>query len=322
MSVKERSLGTTHPCPHCASPAQFAFRSRDENQRVSDTYFAYFRCPTCRLIFIAEAPADLDLYYPMEYYALPDNKQRLELVASKERFKLDLIRPYQAGGDLLEIGSAWGSFAYAAKSAGYNVEAVEIDEACCRYLREVVGVTVHQADASVGLPSGLGQYDVVALWQVIEHLQNFEQVLTQLATVVRRDGIMAIAAPNPASWQFRVMGERWPHVDAPRHLQLIPAQVIIDILAAHGFEVMLLTCTDPGGLSWNRFGWQRLIINTLPKMRAATALGLAGGAAIAAVVSRIETRDLLGATYTLVLRKSSVKQGSKHQREPAATRRA
>jgi 2-polyprenyl-3-methyl-5-hydroxy-6-metoxy-1,4-benzoquinol methylase len=310
MRVQDRSPSTILPCPNCSSQALLSFRARDLNLRVSQTYFSYFRCHVCGLFFIAEAPADLDRYYPSAYYALPDSKQRLEVIAGREKFKLDLIRPYRAAGDLLEVGSAWGSFAYAAKLAGYNVTAVEIDERCCQYLREVVEVAVYKPDETGALPDGLAQYDVVALWHVIEHLQRFKQVLSQLAGLVRPGGIIAIASPNPDAWQFRVMRKRWPHIDAPRHLQLIPARLIIEVLAAHDFKVMLATCNDPGGLGWNRFGWQRLIINALPPARAATVAGLAAGAGLGEVFLPLDRRQLRGAAYTLILRKEPPAMGA------------
>ncbi len=290
-------------CPQCASKALLSFRARDLNLRVTKTYFSYFRCPACGLVFIADAPDDLNRYYPSKYYVLPDSKLRLEALAAREKFKLDLISPYRAGGDLLEVGSAWGSFAYAAKLAGYNVTAVEMDERCCQYLRDVVDVTVYTPDQTGALPDGLAQYDVVALWHVIEHLPRFHEVLAQLAELVRPGGIIAIASPNPDAWQFQLMRARWPHIDAPRHLQLIPTRLIIEALATRGFEVMLATCNDPGGLRWNRFGWQRLIINALPPSRAATAVGLGVGTALGGVLSPLERRRLRGAAYTLILRK-------------------
>lgn len=294
------------PCPYCSAAARFEFHTRDLNLRVSQTNFSYFQCPACRLIFIAEPPADLARYYPSQYYSIPGSRRRLEQLARRETFKLDLIRPYRASGNLLEVGSAWGSFAYAAKLAGYDVTAVEMDKRCCQYLREVVGVDVHAADDTGALPDELGQYEVVALWHVIEHFQHFKEMLIQLAGFVRPGGIIAIASPNPGAWQFGLMREHWPHVDAPRHLQLVPAQVVIEVLSARDFEVVLSTGNDPGGLRWNRFGWQRLILNALPSSRAAMAVGIAAGAALGEMLSPFDRRRDRGATYTLILRRKPI----------------
>ena len=291
-------------CPHCAGPAPFEFSASDRNLRVSQRLFDYFRCGNCGLLFQAGPPDDLDRYYPHGYYDIPRSLSRLEVLAGREQFKVDLILPYCAGGDLLEIGPAWGSFAYAAKTAGFSVSVVETDERCRRFLAEVVGIKVHVPTSTNALPADLGAYDVVALWQVIEHLPEFERLLLELAGRVRPGGILAIATPNPDAWQFQVMGRSWPHVDAPRHLQLIPAKLLTEVLGGLGFSVVDQTTTDEGGLSWNRFGWQRLLGNAVPPWRPFRAAALVVGFVISKLMAPLDNRPNRGATNTLLLRRA------------------
>jgi len=302
-------------CLSCAGEVLPYLRQRDRNLRVSRVSFNYHRCKSCGLIFLAPIPTDLDRYYPVQYFALPRSLSRLADLAGREQFKLDLIRPFEPGGDLLEIGPGWGSFAYAAKLAGYSVTVVEKDERCRNYLKDAAGVAVRAPQSTGALPDGLDVYDVVALWHVVEHLPDFKQMLVDLAGRVRPGGVIVIATPNPAAWQFRVMNGAWPHLDAPRHLQLIPAEVMKDILRPLGFEPVTETTGDAGGLSWNRFGWQRLIMNALPRSRI---LGLAGwvvGYAIGWMLAALDNRPMQGAAYTMILRNSAAdgEQAAKRQ---------
>jgi 2-polyprenyl-3-methyl-5-hydroxy-6-metoxy-1,4-benzoquinol methylase len=291
-------------CPNCGGDALPAFSTRDRNLRVSRVSFDYFGCPNCGLVFLASVPEDLDRYYPARYYQLPESRQRLAELASRERIKLDLIRPYRAAGDLLEVGPAWGSFAYAAKLAGYSVSVVEMDERCRNYLRDEVGVTVLEQANAGALPRSLGSYDVVALWHVVEHLPDFKRMLVELGGRVRPGGIVVVATPNPAAWQFRVMRGAWPHVDAPRHLQLVPASVLGEILGPLGFHTEVETTSDAGGLSWNRFGWQRRLLNALPSARLFRLAGLATGYLAGLVLGPLDNRPMQGAAYTMILRRS------------------
>ena len=294
---------------------------RDRNLRVSRDTFDYHLCSSCGLIFLAPVPDDLDRYYPAQYYELPRTLARLAELAGREKFKLDLIQPFNSGGDLLEIGPGWGSFAYAAKLAGYSVTVVEMDDRCRTYLGDVVGVSVREPKANGDLPDGLESFDVVALWQVVEHLPNFKQMLVDLAGRVKPGGLLAIATPNPAAWQLRIMRGAWPHLDAPRHLQLIPADVIKDILGTIGFEPVLETTGDAGGLSWNRFGWQRLLINALPPSRIFKLAALAAGHAAGLVLAPFDKRPMRGAAYTLILRNGWAGAGQAAKRQTGTIHR-
>jgi SAM-dependent methyltransferase len=302
-------------CPACAGEALPYLSQRDRNLRVSRDRFDYLRCDSCGLIFLTPVPNDLDRYYPVQYFALPRSRTRLTELAGRERFKLDLIRPFEPVGDLLEIGPGWGSFAYAAKLAGYSVTVVEKDERCRTYLEEVAGVAVRAPKSTGALPDGLETYDVVALWHVLEHLPDFRQMLVDLAGRVRPGGVLAIATPNPGAWQFRLMGAAWPHLDAPRHLQLIPADLVKKILRPLGFEPVIETTGDAGGLRWNRFGWQRLMMNALPRSRLLGVAGLVAGYAIGWLLAPLDRRSMQGAAYTMVLRRSGEDrpQGAKTQ---------
>jgi hypothetical protein len=106
------------------------------------------------------------------------------------------------------------------------------------------------------------------------------------------------------------MKSYWPHVDAPRHLQLIPAEVVANLLRPLGFEVVDETTSDAGGLSWNRFGWQRLLGNALPRWRILRLATAVAGHAIGLALSPIERRPMKGAAYTLILRKSPIEDES------------
>ncbi|MBC8074611.1 MAG: class I SAM-dependent methyltransferase [Chloroflexales bacterium] len=292
----------TPRCPHCAGAAALAFRTRDYNRRLSDERFDYYRCARCGLLYLSPAPRDLGRYYPANYYAVPVALPQLAAAADLERYKIDLVRQFVLAGRLLEIGPAYGSFAYLARQAGFAVETIEMDAACCRFLLEVVGVS---AVCSSDVPAALEvmqPFDVIALWHVIEHVPDPWRVLDAVAARLRPGGVVVIAAPNPDAFQLRLLGSHWAHVDAPRHLTLIPAALIEQALRPHGLHTVLRTTTDPGSIGWNHFGWE-MSLRTWGRWRPARLLLRLLGRAVGVLAQSIEQRDGLGATYTLVLRK-------------------
>ena len=111
-----------------------------------------------------------------------------------------------------------------------------------------------------------------------------------------------LAAPNPDAFQFQVLRRYWPHVDAPRHLMLIPARLLIEKMASMGMTVELFTTNDEGGLGWNIFGWEYFFSNLCGRPRINRVLRKFGRM-VAKLVGPIETIEGKGSAYTMVFRK-------------------
>jgi SAM-dependent methyltransferase len=289
-------------CPLCEGPSSFAFMTHDRNRGLSDEPFNYRLCEHCRAIFLADPPEDPARFYPEEYYVLPTDGA-LERAAHAERYKLGLIRPFADGGRLVEIGPGPGTFALAARNAGYDVTGIEMDARSCEHLRTVIGVEAVESDSPAQTLEGLPPSRVVAMWHVLEHLPDPWACIDAAARNLEPGGVLTVAVPNPRSLQFRMMRGRWPHVDAPRHLFLIPSGLLEERARAGGLALATLTARDRGGVYWNRFGWQHVL--TRPRQsRARTAAALAFGIGAAALMAPIELSDLRGTTYTAVFRKA------------------
>lgn len=295
-------IRTVHT-PGCPGQEQVVFRARDRNRRVSRQPFTYLRCDTCGLVRLADPPADLGQFYPSTYYDLP-SRQRLDQIAARSTFKINVIRQFAKSERLLEIGPAFGVFAYQAKQAGYDVSAIEMDARCCDYLRTELQIQTKQADAPERAIAEFAPQDVIALWHVIEHLPDPWALLRNAAAKLRPGGIIVIAAPNPDAWQFKFMGAAWPHIDAPRHLYLLPRHTIAEFAGQFGLSMIHASTDDEDARSWNRFGWQRLLMNACPEKwteRAAFVLGWM----LSVAMSPLDRRPGAGSAYTLVLRKDT-----------------
>ena len=153
-------------CPFCGQPAVFLFEAMDENRHITEDHFRYFKCDSCGLVFLLNPPIDLGRYYQAEYYEIP-NLDRLRKIARKDTERIDTVRKFTGRGRLLEIGPAFGVFAWQAKNAGFEVDVIEMDSRCCEHLRNVVGVNVTQSDRPEASLRGLRSHDVIALWHVI-----------------------------------------------------------------------------------------------------------------------------------------------------------
>lgn len=290
-------------CDVCGGHLAAAFTTTDRNRRLSSELFRYKRCSRCRSLALTNVPPNLGAFYPSDYYRVPSTRQEvLAIGGATERAKLALVRRFVRTGRLLEIGPAIGAFLAVAQDAGFEVEAVEMDPDCCAFLEEKLGVPTKRSDDPSGALRNSGPYDAIALWQVIEHLPDPREVVAAAAAALSPGGILALAAPNPDSLQLRLLGSRWTHVDAPRHLHLIPIPALVALAAQNGLEVALATTNDASARGWNLFGWRESLASMTRRPRLARLLRVAGSLITVGVVP-VERTGLRGATYTLVFRR-------------------
>jgi SAM-dependent methyltransferase len=293
------------PCRHCGAPSPRIFSTQDYNRRLSDEVFDFHRCPGCSFIFMAQFPHDLGRYYPMQYYDVPKSMADLAQRAERlQRWKIDLVLRHVKGGRLLEIGPAYGLFAYLAKRAGFDVTVIEMDSRCSAFLRETVGVQVVESPDTVRSLMQLKPFDAIVMWQVIEHLPDPWAVLTAAADRLAPNGTLILDTPNPDAFQFRVLGKYWTHVDAPRHVCLIPAPTLVSHVAGHDLKPVSLSAADVSANGFNGFGWAFSFRNFFTSEMAGSVAHFLGRV-LAKMLIPIERTGWRGSTYTAVFRKES-----------------
>lgn len=286
-------------CPLCASRSQPAFDTTDRNRHVDETVFHYRRCAGCQVIYLANPPEDLARYYVSDYHRIPTATE-VELSSAREAYKVGMLQGHLAEGRIVDVGPSFGGFPYLAQRAGYNVTAIEIDEACCRFIETVVGArAIHSGEPERAL-SQMSGLDAVTLWHSIEHLAEPWLTIRAAIQALRPGGVLIVATPNPEGIEARLLGRRWVHVDAPRHLFLIPAGALAARATSWGVETVLWTADDEEARRCNVLGWHHALRD----------LGMRGpvtplmAAAIERLLHPIERGVRAGSAYTSIFVKA------------------
>lgn len=290
-------------CPYCGSPSRFRFTARDWNQRSCTRAFAYRRCSGCGLVFIDPLPSDTKPFYVGPQYDLPSSLSGFEARVRSQAWKVELIAPHVAPGELLEVGPATGEFATAAREAGFRPTLIELDQACSAFLRDSLGHTVIESGDPAGALAGLGTFDAVCVWQTIEHIPLFWRFLAEASRHLRPGGILAVSTPNPVSFQARLLGRTWPHADAPRHLYLVPPDWFVREAARKwNLEPRVVTTRDVGNVGLNYYGWYLWVRNRFGRFMTEPRLH-AWAARLTHFFSRWELREGQGCYYLVILAK-------------------
>jgi SAM-dependent methyltransferase len=138
-------------------------------------------------------------------------------------------------GNLLEIGAGAGFFLKAAERAGWKVSGTEILEAGIDFARSRLGLEItHEAAEQLGAPDRSA--DVVAMFEVIEHLLDPRVVLRRVRSVLRPGGLVVLSTPNFNSLSRRALGSGWAVLSPAEHVYYFTKGSLRQLLTQAGFS--------------------------------------------------------------------------------------
>ena len=202
-------------CPHCGYVA--ADLSMNEDQ-VHGLYN--------RSYFFGGEYAD----YIKEKKSLQKNF-RLRMKALKNF--LDPLRHRR----LFEIGCAYGFFLDIARGHFDDVQGIDITEEGIHHARKRLGLDVTHGDF-IKHDFGGRKFDVVCLWDTVEHLHNPVLYLEKISKHVDRGGLIALTTGDIGSINARLRKEKWRLFHPPTHLHYFSKKTIGEMLNHHGFEIL------------------------------------------------------------------------------------
>lgn len=292
-------------CPLCGGHSVYELTAVDRNRETTSESFTYNRCGSCSTVFMVDVPEDLLRYYEGDYHRFDSdgspewahNPTLLEV----ETWRGRALRRHTEPGALIDIGAGPGGFSAAAKREGFEVSAIEMDRRCCEYLERGLGVRAICSDQPVARLRELPPARAIAMWHVLEHLRDPAEMLAAAVEGLQDGGVLAIGVPNPSSLQFRLLGTRWAHLDAPRHLCLIPEPALIAHLRPLGMQPLESTTGDPFGRVCSLHGWAWALRRRPASGDASPAL-MRAAQAITAALGPLE-RSGHGAALTLLFAK-------------------
>ena len=179
--------------------------------------FEIVQCPACALVFYA---GDAEASYDETYFK---GAEYTDYVADKaiaqrnfERRLAELKARQPQGGKLLEVGSAYGFFLELA-NRHWQARGVDITPEGVRYARETLGLDAVEADF-LGLPDEPDTYDMICMWDTIEHLPHPARFVEKAARWLKPGGMLVVTTGDVDSLVSRVRGDRWRMIHPPSHL--------------------------------------------------------------------------------------------------------
>jgi SAM-dependent methyltransferase len=176
----------------------------------------YLRCAACDSLVAASMPEEdvaritddgRDLYgerywfdHQSRDFGYPDIEQRAraDLPERCTHWLRALLRFKPPPARVLEIGAAHGGFVALLRQAGYEATGLELSPAIVDLARRTFDVPMRQGPIE-GQDLAPGSFHVVAMFDVLEHLQDPTATLRRCLELLTADGVLLVQTPRVRS---------------------------------------------------------------------------------------------------------------------------
>jgi SAM-dependent methyltransferase len=163
-------------------------------------------------------------------------------------------------GKVLDVGAGRGGLSHRLLELGYDVTAVDVDPSVCEH----PDVIVQPCNIMAGLPFDDESFDLVAMTEVIEHVEDPFRAVRECNRVLKPGGLLLLTTPNygqieerlgyltagtlPGALECRLLPPRPGR--AHGHVAPFSIMRLKYLLSSNGFQMVYLTTCIPKRRSW------------------------------------------------------------------------
>lgn len=227
--------------------------SSERTLKFRDEPFEVFTCDGCGLVYVTprlQGQALIDVYGE-GYWKSDDPKARgyadyareaaLYLRTFEKRMAL-VQRWLPDKARILDVGCAAGYFLRVVQRLGHDVHGVELSPAIAHEAIAALGeerIHIGTLDSAIAARNyEPGSFDLITMWDVVEHIPEPQAVLHQIRQLLKPSGHLLLETQNVASRWARLLGKRWHHYKHTEHLYHFSPQTIRRLLGDCGFRAL------------------------------------------------------------------------------------
>lgn len=230
---------------------------RDHRRLFRKFGYDLVKCSHCALVFVENPPPtdEVAALYSAgaDYHGelLDPGDPAFTRMAGIARQHMRMLKRSMAkakGLRLLDIGCSSGLFLNEAREAGFEVQGAELSPDTAAFAGEHFRLDVHVGDWR-GAGFAEGSFDVVTLFDVIEHMPDPRAELRAIRRLLKPGGVLLQSTPNidglfpRLSYRLAGLLDYWPHPEPPHHLYQFSERTLAELTERAGYEVTRLDQT-------------------------------------------------------------------------------
>jgi len=142
--------------------------------------------------------------------------------------------------EILEIGAYYGVFYHEVRDVAKNYHGLEPSQHACHFLKEKyqnINIINNNLETAISENSFVNnKFDVIVMWDVIEHLPNPIKTLREVNALLKDDGKIIFSTINIESSFSMVLGPFWPWF-MDMHYYYFSDRGYVDMLHRSGYVI-------------------------------------------------------------------------------------
>ncbi|MFC1891802.1 class I SAM-dependent methyltransferase [Thermodesulfobacteriota bacterium] len=247
-------------CPVC--------RHKERSLLFQKEAFEFHQCEKCSLVYVSPRLNDEYLgrlydsgrsAYQTKKLYLPTAEYRKEHIYRRKASELIKLVPT---GRLLDYGSSTGYFLQSAIEVGWDGYGLELNPFGVKWAREKLGLSNVYDKPIEDCGFEKETFDVITLWDVLEHVPDPLDLLLELKPYLKPDGCIVIETSHYDCFETEFLGAENTNIVGDIHLMYFTSESLNELSSKAGYE---LTHKEIFGLDLNHIINYNLL-NGLPEI--------------------------------------------------------
>lgn len=191
------------------------------------------KCNECGLVMVNPQPLEEEVVkgYAEGHEQGYVSQEKQRMVTFKKCLKE--VEKFCDKGKILDMGCASGFFVKVAEDAGWQATGVEPNQWMVNWGRKKYGINLKQGT----LKDVKGGFDVITMWDVLEHTSNPKQQLRLANEKLVEGGYLFVNIPDFGSIFSKILKRKWWFV-LSNHLYYFTPRTLTEMLQKTGFKLV------------------------------------------------------------------------------------
>jgi 2-polyprenyl-3-methyl-5-hydroxy-6-metoxy-1,4-benzoquinol methylase len=145
-------------------------------------------------------------------------------------------RRFVRSGKWLDVGCSAGFVVKAASDLGFDAYGIELEPAAVRWASDVLNLANVRCGLLEEQRYESSSFDVISLYDVIEHVPDLNRLLDELYRILAPGGIIEIRTPDLGHWRTPRELSEWKEVKPSEHLYYFNSATLQKLFELHDFR--------------------------------------------------------------------------------------